>query len=340
MKKYVLGIFCSIFMFVSCMNNTDEIGKNKVFRENDKYYILYEGNLFELPKDVKLTSNKTIEQYFTDGLIQKLNIEVINKTSLLNDLNKYFDNGIQYVSKSEVVTNPVKIPLLTTSNGVYIDSLRFEQLMKSVNANTYMADNTENNDITNQNAITTVNVEESLSGKHIEILNANNINGFAREIGNKLSERYGVSYNAENYSQKEIYNYIIKRNMTDEEILAILDVAGLKYVKILEDTDVKPEANFVLITGSDDENDFEIEIVSNISDSIYNSKLNGYNVVNNGIVESYNNEDISKLTKGKIYYNQSDKYTALILLKKLGENNFDLIENSELSNKIVLILNK
>lgn len=339
MKKYILVILSTIFLLVSCNNNTDLVGTNKIFRDNEKYYVLYEGNLFELPKNVKLTTNKTIDEYFTNGILKSLNIEVFNKTQLLNDLNKYFDNGIQYVSKNEVVQNPIQIPLLTTSDGVYIDSLRFEQIMKEINGNIYV-NNTENKAITNENTNANINLEELLNGKTVEILNANNINGFARQIGERLSDTYGINYNAENYTQKEISNYVIQRDMTDQEITAILNVSGLKYIKVMEDTGIKQDANFILITGLDSDNGFEVEIVSNMENSTYTPLLNEYNLVNNGIVETYNGENISSLSKGKIYYNAVDKFTALVLLEKLGVNNFDLVEQNELNNKIVLVVNR
>ena len=72
MKKLIIVII-SLVLFVSCFENMDNLkNKNRIFRTEDKFFVVYEGKTFEMPKDLYLTQNKKVEQYFTTGFLKKI----------------------------------------------------------------------------------------------------------------------------------------------------------------------------------------------------------------------------------------------------------------------------
>ena len=248
MRKFLLGL-ASLILLSSCFENIEELkNKNRIFRTENKYYVYYNGSTFELPKDLHLTKDKKIEQYFTTGILQKLNIDVVNKSELLNDLNKYFPDGIDYITDEKQGKAAVETPIMTLGNEKHIDSIKFEKLLSTLP--TISASNQASEKIGTE-VNSNFNPKESLKGKKIEILNANGIDGFAKKIGDKLKETYVLDYNAENYSNPETMNYVITRKFNETEVLAILEESGFKYARILIDDTIKPESDFVLITGNE-----------------------------------------------------------------------------------------
>lgn len=330
MKKIIIGM-ASLVLFASCFENTEDLkNENRVFRTGDKYYVVYKGNTFELPKDLYLTENKKVEDYFTKGVLQKLKIEVLNKAELLNDLNKYFPNGIGYITENENISVNYQMPILNVGNEKHVDSIKFENILAGL---------PNNNNEKNLKPNTGTNIEENgamtLKGKKIEILNANGIDGFAKKIGDLLKETFGLEYNAENYTKSETMNYIISKNLSENEIQTIIEKTGIKYVKIMEDNNIKPEADFVLITGNDEKIQFKLEIATLGTSSIVTDKIKEYNPE---IVKSvtFAEEPIEKMEDIRVVYNKEDLYTAKIIAKKLG-NNVKLVESDKMNNRIVVV---
>lgn len=326
MKKFIIGI-ASLILFASCFENSANLQKeNRVFRTGDKYYVVYNGNTFELPKDLYLTKDKKVEQYFTTGVLKDLNIDVINKSELLNDLNKYFPKGIGYVTEDENAKVNYQIPVLNVGNEKHIDSIKFEQILATLPAVVENNNNQQNNQ---------PNPVETLRGKKIEILNANGINGFAKNIGDKLKEAFFIEYNAENYNKPETMNYVITRKFNENEVESILEKAGLKYARILTDNSIKPEADFVLVTGNDEKVEFKLEIATLGTSSVVTDKIKEYKPE---IVKSvtFAEEPIDKMTEIKVVYNKVDYYTAKLIAKKLG-GNVKLVESEKMNNRIVVV---
>lgn len=326
MKKFIIGI-ASLILFASCFENSANLQKeNRVFRTGDKYYVVYNGNTFELPKDLYLTKDKKVEQYFTTGVLKDLNIDVINKSELLNDLNKYFPKGIGYVTEDENAKVNYQIPVLNVGNEKHIDSIKFEQILATLPAVVENNNNQQNNQ---------PNPVETLRGKKIEILNANGINGFAKNIGDKLKEAFFIEYNAENYNKPETMNYVITRKFNENEVESILEKAGLKYARILTDNSIKPEADFVLVTGNDEKIEFKLEIATLGTSSVVTDKIKEYKPE---IVKSvtFAEEPIDKMTEIKVVYNKVDYYTAKLIAKKLG-GNVKLVESEKMNNRIVVV---
>ncbi len=315
MKKILLVII-SLLIFVSCSDNAEKLkSENRIFRNNDKYYVYYDGNTFELPKDLYLTNTKKVEQYFTTGILKQLNIGVLDKSELLNDLNKYFPSGIKYITENEKPIGSVMIPVASVGNEKHVDSVKFEKMLASMPKGTSAGKNENNSEET--------------------VLNANNIDGFAKNIGEKLKAKFGIEYNAENYTKPETMNFVIVRKLNEKEVEAIIDEAGLKYAKVLEDKTVKPEADFVLITGNDNQIDFPVEIVTLGDKSVTADKIKGYKLKNVKSSE-YKGEKLNKINDIKVVYNPSDIYTAKLIAKQLG-GGLKLIADNQLNGKIVIV---
>lgn len=329
MKKFIIGI-ASLILFASCFENSADLQKeNRVFRTGDKYYVVYNGNTFELPKDLYLTKDKKVEQYFTTGILKDLDIDVINKAELLNDLNKYFPGGIGYVTEDENAKVNYQIPVLNVGKEKHVDSIKFEKILATLPVQKQEEKKNEQN----QNA--EINPLEVLRGKKIEILNANGIDGYAKNIGDKLKEAFLVEYNAENYGKPETMNYVITKKLNEQEVLTIIEKVGLKYVRILNDNTIKPEADFVLVTGNDDQVQFKLEIATLGTSSVVTDKIKEYKPE---IVKSvtFAEEPIDKMTEVKVVYNKADYYTAKLIAKKLG-GNVKLVESEKMNNRIVVV---
>lgn len=332
MRKFLLGL-ASLVLFASCFENTEELkNKNRVFRVENKYYVYYNGSTFELPKDLHLTKDKKIEQYFTTGILQKLNIDVVNKSELLNDLNKYFPDGIEYVTDGENGKATVETPIMTLGNEKHIDSIKFEKLLSALPTISVSNQSTKT---LGAEANSNFEPKDSLKGKKIEILNANGIEGFAKKIGDKLKENYYLEYNAENYLNPETMNYVITRKFNEAEVLSVLETSGFKYARILTDNTIKPGADFILITGNESKIKFVLEIATLGNSSIITEKLKEYNPE---IVKSvtFAEEPIEKMTQIQVVYNKVDLYTAKLMAKKIG-GNVKLVESNKMNNRIVVV---
>ena len=89
MKKYLLIVMSFVFL-LSCFDNSRQLkDKNRIFRTAGKYYVYYNGNTMEMPANLYITGDKKLEDYYAKGWLKNLNIEVMNKSELLNDLDKF-----------------------------------------------------------------------------------------------------------------------------------------------------------------------------------------------------------------------------------------------------------
>ena len=184
MKKYLLIVMSFVFL-LSCFDNSRQLkDKNRIFRTAGKYYVYYNGNTMEMPANLYITGDKKLEDYYAKGWLKNLNIEVMNKSELLNDLDKYFPDGIDYITTNENVTGTITIPLMTVDGKQYIDSIKFEKFLATLPAKGSGKAIAEGD--------TTINANALLKGKKIEILNAGGIDGLAKKVGDELVQKFGV----------------------------------------------------------------------------------------------------------------------------------------------------
>ena len=328
MKKYLLIVMSFLFL-LSCFDNSRQLkDKNRIFRTAGKYYVYYNGNTMELPANLYITGDKKLEDYYTKGWLKNINIEVINKAELLNDLDKYFPDGIDYITKGENVTGTIVMPLITVEGKQYIDSIKFEKFLATLPSKGSAKVAVEGEGTVNANAL--------LKGKKIEILNAGGIDGLAKKVGDELVQKFGIVYSAENYTEQGSMNYVINHTLSPREVTKLIEGLNLKYIKVLDNPTVKPEADFVIITGDDASIEFPIEILTMAPDG--NSRiitlLNGY-VLKKTQTETYKEQKIADKNQIEIYYNPFDVYTAQKIAKILG--NVKLIEDTTIQNKISII---
>ena len=328
MKKYLLIVMSFLFL-LSCFDNSEQSkDKNRIFRTAGKYYVYYNGNTMELPANLYITGDKKLEDYYTKGWLKNINIEVINKAELLNDLDKYFPDGIDYITKGENVTGTIVMPLITVEGKQYIDSIKFEKFLATLPSKGSAKVAVEGEGTVNANAL--------LKGKKIEILNAGGIDGLAKKVGDELVQKFGIVYSAENYTEQGSMNYVINHTLSPREVTKLIEGLNLKYIKVLDNPTVKPEADFVIITGDDASIEFPSEILTMAPDG--NSRiitlLNGY-VLKKTQTETYKEQKIADKNQIEIYYNPFDVYTAQKIAKILG--NVKLIEDTTIQNKISII---
>ena len=319
MKKIILTLI-SLIMIFSCIEyeSKDVADKNRVFKSGNDFYIYYNGKFVEIPKGTYIANDKKIENYY----IKK----IVNKSELLNDLNKYFPDKIEYVTKGEKPKESIKIPVITSNGKTYIDSVKLEKLLVEIPTRVATQDEKENVVQTTQPV--------SLEGKMIEILNANGQDGFASALGEALKAKYKIVFNAENYGKEENYSYIINNKLDENAVNDILSSLSLKYIKKLKPGEIKPNADLVIITGKDTNVDFKVEVISNLDKSTIVDKIKAYNPVFTKNAK-YKEKDLKTLADIQINYNPEDYYTAYKLSKILGTNN--LVEDTELKNNIVIL---
>ena len=318
MKKIIL-ILVSLFMIFGCIEyeSKDVADRNRVFKSDNNFYVYYNGKFIEIPKGTYIANDKKIENYY----IKK----IVNKSELLNDLNKYFPDKIEYVTKGEKPKESVKLPVITSDGKTYIDSVKLEKLL--VELPTRVAKDDKENIVAEDKPV-------SLEGKKIEILNANGMDGFASSLGDALKAKFKIVYNAENYTQEENYSYIINNKLEENAVNELLSSLSLKYIKRMKPGQIKPDADLVIITGKDTETGFKTEIMSAAETSAITEKLKAYTPVFTK-ADKYKDIDLKKLSGIQINYNPEDYYTAYKLGKLLNTTN--LVEDTSLKDSIIIL---
>ena len=318
MKKIIL-ILVSLFMIFGCIEyeSKDVADRNRIFKSDNNFYVYYNGKFIEIPKGTYIANDKRIENYY----IKK----IVNKSELLNDLNKYFPDKIEYVTKGEKPKESIKLPVIISDGKTYIDSVKLEKLL--VELPTRVAKDDKENIVAEEKPV-------SLEGKKIEILNANGIDGFASSLGDALMAKFKIVYNAENYTQEENYSYIINNKLDDNAANELLSSLSIKYIKKMKPGQIKPDADLVIITGKDTETGFKTEIMSAAENSAITEKLKAYTPVFTK-ADKYKDIDLKKLTGIQINYNPEDYYTAYKLGKLLNTTN--LVEDASLKDSIIIL---
>lgn len=289
MKKKLL-IILSIISLMSCgIKNDTKTGNRLVVAEN-KYYVYYDNEVIELNKDTYITKDMKIGDYFFN--FKFLGIQLKDERKLLLDLAKYFPHGINEIQKGNSPEKFVTIPTYMLNNKSIIDSVKLADLLSGES----LINSESNSELIEAKEATSDDV--SLENKKVEILNANGIAGYAKKLGETLKSNLKMEYNAENYNKSSNVSYIINHKLNDKQLETFIENLGIKYIKILNDQSIKPDADVVVITGNDKLVDFTVTIETNNEKTELKNLLNGYKLVfkNNsnvadGIVIKYNKED-------------------------------------------------
>ena len=319
MKKKIITLL-TVLLIASCgVSSNKEIEGNKVIKADGAYYLVYNTTVIKLTDDTYITKDKKVGDYYNSKISNQ-------EDDFLVDLKKYFPHGFNGIENGTTPEMYIDMPVLSLGDKNIIDSYKLAQDLSNKNPELLITQ-----DITKENTEIVENNEANLTGKKIAILNANGKAGYARTVGEKLKADLGVEYTSENNSKSENFSYIINHKLTDVEIQKIIADLGLKYVKVLKDDTLKPEADAVIITGDDAKVVFNIEILSKSGNEEISKTLAGY-TLNSKKETKYNNQDIKDETS--IMYNSEDMYIARALKSLIPDAN--LVVDETLNNKIVI----
>ncbi len=286
MKKGI--IIFALISLMSCGMKNDTKQGNRLIVTDNKYYIYYDDEVIELNKGTYITKESKIDDYFFD--IKFIGKQLKDERKLLLDLAKYFPHGISGIQKGQAPTNAITLPTYNIGDKKIIDSVKL--------ANILDGESLVNSESSELEAKESQTEDVSLEGKKIEILNANGIAGFAKKLGENLKNTLKVEYNAENYNSSSNFTYVINHKLSDKELELLINSLDIKYIKVLNDEKIKPDADVVLITGNDQKVDFPITIKTDKSESELKNLLSTYKTivkketnVTNGVVIKYNLED-------------------------------------------------
>ena len=301
------------FLFANSLRKNPELDKNS------SYLIIGKENLIAVYQDrlaVKIPLEINIDKEQTFGEL----VEKKNEEEVLNVVNKILPiplNNFMRVKYGKVnlnVKNSKNIPETIIDNKRYIVTSSMYSMFDT------LYNNSKNKNELNENII-------------VDVLNANDINGYARKTGEKLKSKLGVKYNAANYENNLEESYIILNDISTDKAQEIVMQLNEKYIKIQQIPTVPTLANIVIVLGKERNINFNIEIVGedashikNIDDTL---RKEGYKNIKT-------ENEKAKVEKSIIEYSPEDYFIAYKISKIL--NIEDLIEKSELKNKVKIIV--
>lgn len=321
MKKK-LTLFLTLLTIVSCGNKTSaEIEGNKVVRVDNSYYLHYDDTVIKLTEDTYITKDKKVSDYFKGSLFSN------EEDDFLVDLKKYFPHGFNGIEKGKAPEEFTEIPLMSLGDKKIIDAIALSLDLSSKNPELLIVkDETKDDEIKEE-----LKEEVSLKGKKIAILNANGIDGYAKRLGESLKTTLGIEFLSENYGKSEKLSYIVNHKLTPEELDKLINTVNIKFIKVLNNPNLKPEQDAILVTGNDANVKYNVEVLSKDGLKDVENALKGY-MVTTKIENKYNNEDIKDETV--IMHNPEDVFIAKKILNLLP--NAILKEDKSLNSKLII----
>ncbi|ACZ01549.1 hypothetical protein [Streptobacillus moniliformis] len=321
MKKK-LTLLLTLLTIVSCGNKTSaEIEGNKVVRVDNSYYLHYDDTVIKLTEDTYITKDKKVSDYFKGSLFSN------EEDDFLVDLKKYFPHGFNGIEKGKAPEEFTEIPLMSLGDKKIIDAIALSLDLSSKNPELLIVkDETKDYEIKEE-----VKEEVSLKGKKIAILNANGIDGYAKRLGESLKTTLGIEFLSENYGKSEKLSYIVNHKLTPEELDKLINTVNIKFIKVLNNPNLKPEQDAILVTGNDANVKYNVEVLSKGGLKDVENALKGY-MVTTKIENKYNNEDIKDETV--IMHNPEDVFIAKKILNLLP--NAILKEDKSLNSKLII----
>lgn len=252
MKKK-LTLLLTLLTIVSCGNKTSaEIEGNKVVRVDNSYYLHYDDTVIKLTEDTYITKDKKVSDYFKGSLFSN------EEDDFLVDLKKYFPHGFNGIEKGKAPEEFTEIPLMSLGDKKIIDAIALSLDLSSKNPELLIVkDETKDYEIKEE-----VKEEVSLKGKKIAILNANGIDGYAKRLGESLKTTLGIEFLSENYGKSEKLSYIVNHKLTPEELDKLINTVNIKFIKVLNNPNLKPEQDAILVTGNDANVKYNVEVLS------------------------------------------------------------------------------
>lgn len=302
-----------VFLFANSLRKNPELDKNSSYLiiGKDNLIAVYQDRLaVKIPFDINIDKEQTIRELVNNKNEEEV-LKVVNKI-LPVSLNNYM--RVSYGQVKLNVRNSKNIPETIIDNKRYIVTSSMYSMFDS------LYNNTKNKNEVNENII-------------VDVLNGNDINGYARKTGERLKEKLGVKYNAANYENSLDESYIILNDISVDKAQEIVMQINEKYLKIQQVPSVPTLANIVIVLGKEKNIDFSIDVTgdndSKIKSAVENLKKDGYKNIKSGT-------DKSKAESSIIEYAPEDYFIAYKISKVLNIDN--LIEKSDLKNKINIIV--
>ncbi|WP_156286095.1 LytR C-terminal domain-containing protein [Oceanivirga salmonicida] len=326
MRK-IIGILM-LMGLLSCGTN-DKIHADRLSFSNDKYYVYYNEEVIEIPKGTYITKDNKIDDYFFSFFGK----HVKDEKKLLSDLSKYFPHGIKAIDTSkEVPSTSVEIPTMKLEDRNVIDSIRLANILSGGDGKALIVVD-QTSDIVDVKETVALDPTTSLKGKSVTILNANGLNGSASKLGEKLKTELEIMYNAENYKERRKATYILNNKLTDEELVKLISVLGIKYVRLeTKESNLYPESDAVVILGDDRKANLPIKIYSTTGVSELKEALKAYNPT---VYKAKSGQGIVGIT---IKYSPEDIFIANKLSSLIPGSKLEKDEN--LKNKIEITTNR
>ncbi|MGY0394065.1 MULTISPECIES: LytR C-terminal domain-containing protein [unclassified Fusobacterium] len=302
-----------VFLFANSLRKNPELDKNSSYLiiGKDNLIAVYQDRLaVKIPFDINIDKEQTIRELVNNKNEEEV-LKVVNKI-LPVSLNNYM--RVSYGQVKLNVRNSKNIPETIIDNKRYIVTSSMYSMFDS------LYNNAKNKNEVNENII-------------VDVLNGNDINGYARKTGERLKEKLGVKYNAANYENSLDESYIILNDISVDKAQEIVMQINEKYLKIQQVPSVPTLANIVIVLGKEKNIDFSIDVTgdndSKIKSAVENLKKDGYKNIKSGT-------DKSKAESSIIEYAPEDYFIAYKISKVLNIDN--LIEKSDLKNKINIIV--
>ncbi len=302
-----------VFLFANSLRKNPELDKNSSYLiiGKDNLIAVYQDRLaVKIPFDINIDKEQTIRELVNNKNEEEV-LKVVNKI-LPVSLNNYM--RVNYGQVKLNVRNSKNIPETIIDNKRYIVTSSMYSMFDS------LYNNAKNKNEVNENII-------------VDVLNGNDINGYARKTGERLKEKLGVKYNAANYENNLDESYIILNDISVDKAQEIVMQINEKYLKIQQVPSVPTLANIVIVLGKEKNIDFSIDVTGDnddkIKSAVENLKKDGYKNIKS-------ETDKSKVESSIIEYAPEDYFIAYKISKVLNIDN--LIEKSDLKNKINIIV--
>lgn len=321
MNRRVRAIFTILVIIIALVGFlfANSLRKNPELDKNSSYLIIGKENLIavyqdklavKIPFDINIDKEKTFRELVDEKNEEEV-LGTVNKI-LPIPLTNYM--RVKYGQVNLNVKNSKNIPETIIDNKRYIVTSSMYSMFDS------LYNNTKNKNEVNENII-------------VDVLNANDINGYARKTGERIKEKLGMKYNAANYENNMEESYIILNDISVDKAQDIVMQLNEKYIKIQQVPTVPTLANVVVVLGKEKNIDFTINVTGNNTKDIQNivQELKG---------EGYKNiaTETMKGTieKPVVEYSSEDYFIAYKLAKILKIDN--MIEKSDLKNKVNIIV--
>lgn len=311
----VLAVIIALagFLFANSLRKNPELDKNSSYLIIGKENLIavYQDKLaVKIPFDINIDKEKTFRELVEDKNEEEV-LGTVNKI-LPIPLTNYM--RVKYGQVNLNVKNSKNIPETIIDNKRYIVT----SSMYSMFENLYS--NSKNKNEVNENII-------------VDVLNANDINGYARKTGERIKDKLGMKYNAANYENNLEESYIILNDISVDKAQDIVMQLNEKYMKIQQIPTVPTLANVVVVLGKEKNIDFTIEVVGensgNVQSVVQELKNAGYKKVESETRKSSAENSV-------IEYSSEDYFIAYKISKLLNIDN--LIEKSELKNRVNVIV--